>query len=113
MNFFPAEIAGGGIRLADGTVIPAPGQARASEGKRVTLGIRPEDFAIAPEGPIHARVKVVEPTGADTIIAAEVGGIEAAILVRERITAAAGEEIRLAVAPEDTRLFDPETGAAI
>jgi multiple sugar transport system ATP-binding protein len=66
-----------------------------------------------PEGPIAAKVTLVEPTGLDTVIAAEIGSAEAVIVVRERITAAPGEMLRLSAAPDRLRVFDPETESAV
>ena len=82
----------------------------------LTLGLRPEDLAIAPDG-FAARVTRVETHGADRFVtcemeaAPEMGGPEGATLVL-RLDGAArvapGETLRLGFRPERAHLFAPD-----
>jgi multiple sugar transport system ATP-binding protein len=113
MNFIHGTIersAGAGVRLADGSVLPAPNAPIAAETREVVIGVRPERLAIDPKG-VPAEVVVVEPTGMDTQIYCTLAGTEVAAVVRERHAFRPGEEIRLA--PRLTYLFDPGSGERI
>jgi multiple sugar transport system ATP-binding protein len=114
MNFIHGTIerssGGAGVRLADGSVLPAPHAAIAGETREVIVGMRPEHLSIDARG-VPAEVVVVEPTGMDTQIYCKLAGTEVAAVVRERHTFRPGEPIRLA--PSVTYLFDPGSGERI
>src|SRR5882757_9247612 len=81
MNFLPAEIAASGAsraaRLDGGSLLPLPVGISASADQKILVGIRPE--AIAPSGDgigLDGTVIMVEPTGAQVQIVANVGGRE-------------------------------------
>jgi len=76
----------------------------------VTIGVRPEHFAVDDSG-VPAEVVVVEPTGADTQIFCKLAGTEVTAVVRERHTFRPGEAVRLK--PQLTYLFDPSSGARL
>jgi multiple sugar transport system ATP-binding protein len=79
------------------------------EGKPLTLGVRPEHFAVTPEG-VPLEVAVVEPTGSETQVNVKNGAQEVVCLFRERIAAKAGETIRIAPDPALAHLFDTASG---
>jgi multiple sugar transport system ATP-binding protein len=73
MNLLPARIERAGARLA----VARPGMSLplasgAAEGQQVVLGIRPEDIILG-EGPFNATIRVIEPTGHETIVVAGSG----------------------------------------
>ena len=76
-----------------------------------TLGIRPEDLSLAPDGPIEMDVLAVEELGAQRLVHGQTGG--------ERLTVAmpAGaplsDTVRLACRPGSLHLFHPDTGRRI
>ena len=109
MNFFLAEASDGGLRLENGESLSSGLPHRTPAGTRLVAGIRPEDFLLDDDGPVEARIKLVEPTGSDTVIAVEIGGTEAVVVVRERFRKSADETLRLSVTPDRIHLFDPET----
>nr|WP_321455789.1 sn-glycerol-3-phosphate ABC transporter ATP-binding protein UgpC [uncultured Cohaesibacter sp.] len=113
MNFFPARYVDGALLLENGDRIPAPNQLAATNGSIVTLGIRPEALMIDPEGPIHARIKLLEPTGSETVISILVGSAEASVVVHERVSAKPGDELRLTPGQTHIHQFHAETGAAL
>ncbi|MDR3375884.1 MAG: sn-glycerol-3-phosphate ABC transporter ATP-binding protein UgpC [Ancalomicrobiaceae bacterium] len=81
---------------------------------RVSLGIRPERVRLASaDDGVPAEVVLVEPTGLATVAHVTVGGQLLNLFTTERPRITAGETVYIRVAPEDVRLFDPETGARI
>jgi multiple sugar transport system ATP-binding protein len=103
----PKFVSDSGERLALGR---APAGA---EGRRVTMGIRPEHFVLDSDRGAPARVIVVEPTGSETEVFADFLGRDIVALFRDRTTAAPGDILKLSVPPERVHLFDTETGAAL
>lgn len=53
---------------------------------------------------------MVEPTGSETQVVAEIGGQELVCVFRERIGAGPGETIHIAPDPKLVHLFDAGTG---
>jgi multiple sugar transport system ATP-binding protein len=93
-----------GLRLAVGD----GGQA----GQKVTLGVRPEDIALG-SGPFVATVRIVEPTGHETIVIADIGGQSAIVRVQPDTAHAVGSETPFAVRTSRLHAFDSVTGARL
>ena len=114
MNFVPATLRreGGAPRLLldDGTQIPAPAGAGGNDGQPVVLGTRPEHLQLASEGGIASKVVVLEPTGADTLVACRHGNTEMAAVFRERHEFAPGSTIHLMPDLARAHLFDAASG---
>ena len=108
MNFLKGQIAGGGFRVGD-AVLPLPTSNRAGEGHPIVYGVRPEHFMLSSEG-VPAKVNVIEPTGSETQVMAELGGTPIVCAFRERVSARPGESIRIVPDPALVHLFDAETG---
>src|SRR5438128_1882934 len=115
MNFLPAEIAGSGAsraaRLEGGPLLPLPAGISASAGQKILVGIRPE--AIAPSGDgvgLDGTVIMVEPTGAQVQIVANVAGRELVAVFNQRILPAPGDTLTLRVDPLSVHLFDEASG---
>jgi multiple sugar transport system ATP-binding protein len=129
MNFLPAELA-----TADGkpaialagtggatTLLPLSlkgAQSVGSPGRRVILGVRPENLteydpqhtdARQEIGVVDASVEVVEPTGADTMVVARLGDREVIAGFSADATAKVGDRVKLAINMAKICLFDPET----
>ncbi|WP_262268865.1 ABC transporter ATP-binding protein [Microvirga yunnanensis] len=115
MNFLSGQIetsSGTSIVTKDGTRIPISGFSRISEGQEVTLGIRPEHLEVVPPGTAGAfssEILVVEPTGSETMISANVAGAQMGAVLRSRRHFAAGDRIGLRPEPGRLHLFDPAT----
>ncbi|WP_421951996.1 ABC transporter ATP-binding protein [Pelagibacterium sp.] len=110
MNFIPGTIGPDGFS-ADGVALPLPHGTRA-DGQRALYGVRPEHFALSPDG-LPAEIVVVEPMGSETQVTMKLGATQVIGVFRERVAAAPGETIT--VAPDTTaiHLFDAETGARL
>jgi len=127
MNFLPAQIAVSGpaavvLTESDGqtTRLPLPEEVATfgGGGRRVVLGIRPEnltryDRRRAEETPylgtIEARVEVVEPTGAETMVIVRIAGGEVIACFEPNAAPSVGQPVKLAVDMAQACLFDPET----
>ncbi|HXW19378.1 MAG TPA: sn-glycerol-3-phosphate ABC transporter ATP-binding protein UgpC [Roseiarcus sp.] len=116
MNFLNGRLArdGGAAKfVADtGESLPLSANVAGADGAAVTIGVRPEHFALDPTG-ATAEVIVVEPTGSETQVFAKFCGKEIVSLFRERIDARPGGSIKLSAPPERIHLFDANSGAAL
>jgi multiple sugar transport system ATP-binding protein len=115
MNFLSGRIetsGGGSVVTKDGARIPASGLSQISDGQEVTLGIRPEHLEVVPPetaGAFTGEIQVVEPTGSETMISANVAGAQMVAVLRSRHRFQAGERISLRPEPGRIHLFDPTT----
>ena len=75
----------------------------------VVLGIRPQDITIDPEHGAPAKVTLIEPTGADTHVSAEMAGQTVSCVLPPRFGYSLGDEIRLSFKSEHVHFFDPVT----
>jgi multiple sugar transport system ATP-binding protein len=121
MNFLKGRIEGGAFRSDNGITLPLPVQGNAptgrpsgepSEGRPVVYGIRPEHFALRPDG-VAARVHITEPTGSETQVMAEFAGTSIIAAFRERVAARPGETITMSPDPAMVHLFDADNGQRI
>ncbi|MBD9597423.1 sn-glycerol-3-phosphate ABC transporter ATP-binding protein UgpC [Ensifer sp. ENS05] len=89
--------------------------ARKYAGKKVLVGIRPENFSVAGAGAggmLAVNVDVVEPTGPDTLVVFHLGGVEVtARLPPKQVDA--GREAALSIDTSKIVLFDADTEARI
>ena len=101
---------GGGPRFVteDGVTLPVGRAPADGDGRPVIYGIRPEHFALG--GTLQAKVAVVEPTGSETQVVAQVGEHKLLGVFRERIGVAPGETLAMTPDPGAAHLFDAETG---
>ena len=114
MNFLEARADDdSAVHLVSGTRVPV--RTRLAPGRPVTLGVRPEQVALAPAGAgsVEAEVVAVEPTGVDTHVVCSVGAERITANVRERFRAPAGTRVGLVLDPANLHLFDPDSGRAL
>ena len=89
--------------------------ARKYAGKKVLVGIRPENFSIATgdvRPTVSVDIDVVEPTGPDTLVVFQVGGVEVTARLPPK-QANAGREAILSVDTSKVVIFDADTEARI
>ncbi|MFN4158088.1 MAG: ABC transporter ATP-binding protein [Gemmobacter sp.] len=108
MNFFPATVSGGALRLADGQMLAANDGASLVEGAEVIVGLRPEELVMADHG-LRTKVTLVEPTGAELHVGAILAGQPVAAVFRDRHNLSPGQAIAVAPVPGRMHLFDPKT----
>jgi multiple sugar transport system ATP-binding protein len=82
------------------------------ENQLVLLGIRPEHFAVSAPAPKNLQVKVelVEALGNETLLSVEFGQEHLQVRIPPDIRVRVGDELWLAIVPEQLHLFDSETG---
>jgi len=88
----------------------------AEAGRKVVLGVRPEDLGGTAGGqPIDLTADLVEPLGADTLIHGHVGQAKSDMTVRlaGTVKVAQGQRMPLALPVEKIHLFDAGTGRRI
>lgn len=86
---------------------------RPYNGKKVALGIRPENFLLEHEitGPSlgSAKIEIVEPQGSHTIMFTHIGDVGVKIMSTTRFDVKPGEQFALGVKPGRMLFFDTET----
>jgi multiple sugar transport system ATP-binding protein len=81
-------------------------------GQKVTLGVRPEDITFGP-GAANATIRVVEPTGHETIVMADIGGAPVVLRAPADSGLAVGEQRPVALKASRLHAFDTTTGQRI
>ena len=106
MNLIRGVTRAGGVEAPTG-LLPATGDR--AEGRAVVYGIRPEHLELADAG-LEAEVRVVEPTGPETLVYLHCGAQELVAVFHERHELRPGQRVHLRPRAERAHLFDPETG---
>jgi multiple sugar transport system ATP-binding protein len=117
MNLLAGEIDGDAgrpaVRLTSGLTLPIPDGIAVERGRKVVYGVRPEHLALAADGAATAKVNVVEPTGPEIHIYADLAGHEICAVSRDRVSITPGAEIRLAPTLDRVHLFDKDSGRSL
>ena len=115
MNFVEGEIADdatgpaftrGTLRLKLDTE-----RARGQNGRRVVLGLRPEDVEIGAIGPgdPSGQVVLVSPLGSEQHVNVQMGDVELIVRAPKEARIAIGDRINIAIEPRRLHLFDAST----
>src|SRR5208282_5374051 len=109
MNFLAAKIESGGKIAFDGGG-SIPGGTNIGEGRKVTVGVRPENLTPCAPSAAHlvGSVEMIEALGADTLLHVAVAGGSIIARLPPGTAATVGEPIALAAAPKKVYLFDAE-----
>jgi len=116
MNFLKGKLSINGTGTfvgPQGVRLPIGNPPAEANGTEVIYGIRPEHFTLAGDGSgdgAEAEIIVIEPTGSETQVFANLGGEEVVAVFRERHQFKPGEKIRLRPDPQYVHLFDATTG---
>jgi ABC-type sugar transport system ATPase subunit len=121
MNFCDGVVAAAGglpaLRVADHAVPLPAWLPRGLEGRKLTLGIRPQDVQLAsPDdaAAIPGRVWMVELTGSERLVEVEIAPkLRITAEVRSTINPPIDSPAAVAFPPGRLHLFDPETGQAL
>jgi ABC-type sugar transport system ATPase subunit len=87
----------------------AAADSRLPEGAKVTLGIRPRAFELAPEADattLSATVDMVEPMGAETLLHLQADGRDLRAVVDRRVRVPLGATVHAHLRPSQTHIFD-------
>jgi multiple sugar transport system ATP-binding protein len=109
MNFIEGEFDGSVFQGQGGVHIPVH---HAGAAGKAVAGIRPNKLRIGANGP-EAKVLVVEPTGDETHVLVDAGGLQLAVLIRDRISLAPGDAVHIEINPADVHFFDQATQARL
>jgi hypothetical protein len=105
------------LRVADHAVTLPAWLPRGLEARRLMLGIRPQDVALAAADDPHAlpgRVWMVELTGSERLVEVEIAPkLRITAEVRSEINPPLDSPSAVAFPPGRLHLFDPETGKAL
>ncbi|WP_299767830.1 ABC transporter ATP-binding protein [uncultured Tateyamaria sp.] len=103
MNLLDADLSDKQIRIADQAFAGPTGAGK------VRVGVRPEHLALADNG-LAMQVKVVEPTGSETMVFLNFEGQDVTAVFRERHAFETGQTVHLAPDPNYLHVFDSSTG---
>ena len=126
-NLFVAQFIGspsmnvfeGKLRSVDGNYVvealgvdwPVEHASQGRDGQSVSYGIRPGDISIKTSGQgIPAKVIVVEPTGAETELLLEVGGVQIVTVMHGRTDAKPDDIVQLHIDANKAHIFEVQTG---
>jgi multiple sugar transport system ATP-binding protein len=112
MNLIAGTWERGGVKVGDVHVAVARPMCVES-GQPVLLGSRPEHLAPVGGGTLAARVEVIEPTGADTLLMCTLGGHALTVVVRDRVMLRPGDPIHLAPELDTLHVFDAASGRSL
>jgi multiple sugar transport system ATP-binding protein len=122
MSFVSGTIASGGgeLVLSDGQRVCLAGYQfddTPGDGRRATLGVRPEQIEVRPAADgaagLKLSVSVVEPMGADTLVWGTVGKETVSVRVDPDTTFHVGETADVSFQPAVVSLFDAESGTRL
>ncbi len=111
MNFLEGKVVrdgGAWFEMPSGRRLPLRPDTAATAGQQVVYGIRPEHLYSTPEG-TEADVTVVEPTGAEIQIHANIDGSDVVAVLKERLALLPGSKVRLTPDLSQVHLFDAAT----
>lgn len=115
MNLLPGVFRGHTCVMGNRTTLPVCPSIALSEGARLTIGVRPEHIeVIADDGDsdtedgIPAKLIALEPTGAETVIMADVAGTNVTVVTKERIALLPGDRVRLKPLTSKQLYFDAD-----
>ena len=111
MNILDAAAGDGGqARLGSGNMLALPPCGSVSERTPLKIGIRPEDIKVGSSGSLTARVGLVEPTGAQTILKTHLGAEPVVVVVGDYEPHRLGDDLRLHFPVDRLHVFDAGTG---
>ncbi|MBJ6134943.1 sn-glycerol-3-phosphate ABC transporter ATP-binding protein UgpC [Ochrobactrum sp. Q0168] len=111
MNFLKGKVSKDSFITAGGVQLPLPAYADLN-GRSVIYGIRPEHMHVSAFGVI-ATVTVIEPTGAETLVTAEIDGQPVHFAISGRSNLTLGSTVHIAPQVQHIHLFDETTGRRI
>jgi sn-glycerol 3-phosphate transport system ATP-binding protein len=114
MSFLPGTLAGASLQMKSGFNLPLEKEP-ATLGKHVTLGIRPEHWALsaASGSAITMRADMVEWVGADAFAYGQFGGQQIIVRVPDGVRPRVGEMLHLKFDPAQAHWFDADTGVRL
>ena len=113
MNLLDGTVGDGGVTLAGGQKIVLP-SSKMAEGRKVLVGVRPDDFHPDDVAPIiSGKVTVLEPLGPETLIYVDTPSGEVIAKADGRSPPQVGSTVNLGAGSEHLHVFDADTGNAL
>ena len=97
------------VETADGIHLPLNSEAAVEDGQPITYGIRPEHIELG-RGGFSSEVELIEPTGAETLVFSQVGGIKLCARTMKRREIKPGDKVGFKPNRDQVLLFNAETG---
>jgi multiple sugar transport system ATP-binding protein len=91
---------------ANGAAFPLPPGLPIVADQAITLGVRPEHLAVAPDSLVKIKVDIVEPTGDETNLYGRVGDELVCVKLHQRVAITPGQMVSLAWPLERLHVFD-------
>jgi multiple sugar transport system ATP-binding protein len=109
MTLSEGALDGAALRLGGLDVALPAGHLKAPRAGNVTVAVRPEDVLVG-AGPHRAKVRLVEPTGHESIVFLDTEGISLTARLAGDCALRPGEIVPLDLRVENVHVFDGETG---
>ena len=113
MNFLPGVLShdGHAVQLEAGPVLPLSAGRHGADGRRVTVGVRPEHLRLDPGG-LRMAVDLVEPLGSETVL---IGRLDNGQMLSVKLPGRGpgGEATTVSPDPAQVHVFDVESGLRI
>ena len=116
MNFLPGIVKNGNLDLAEGVhvVLPQAIRDKTKHGDAITLGVRPEHFAVTANArDMPFRVENAEALGADSLVHGFIAGSLCVVRVDGHSRHANGEVLNVTPAVDKLYFFDSASGARV
>jgi sn-glycerol 3-phosphate transport system ATP-binding protein len=112
MNFLAGKRSADTVDVGGGVHVPLPEGLRSTAGELVTVGVRPEHFAMGNLGGITFpfKVETIEALGADSLLHGLFDGTPLVARIDGHVTPSAGETLVFSVRPPQVYFFDTATG---
>jgi multiple sugar transport system ATP-binding protein len=116
MNFIDGGIVEEGAAFAHGALrVKLDARTRGQGGRKVVLGVRPEDVEVREAGPsdLSGQVVLVSPLGSEQHVNVQVGDVELIVRAPKEARLAIGDQVGLKVEPRRLHLFDAASDQAL
>jgi len=121
MNLLDGQMRGSKIVLGDGTTVAVPPGYAADEGQRIQFGVRADNImpvghalpSSAHMAEVEMPVSLTEPLGTETLLFAELAGVEVQAKMLNPRPVFSGEKLRFQISLDKCHLFDATSGAAL
>jgi sn-glycerol 3-phosphate transport system ATP-binding protein len=112
MNFLPGKREGDAVNVGGGVKVPLPEGLRSTAPQSLTVGIRPEHFALQKPGGTEFQLKVetIEALGADSLVHTLFDGTALVARIDGHVTPTPGEVLPFSVQPRQLCFFDAASG---
>ncbi len=116
MNLFDTrvEVDTASVRIGAAQVPIDPALAARLRGRDLTIGIRPEQCVVLPDGGrVPAKIDFIEELGSGRVVHAEMGDQTFAAVIGEHVNVRAGDRIGLELPSSQLHFFDRDSGRRI